>query len=137
MSLRKSFLNRYAISRVLKNKAIKISSSTVYNIFRRNVSNKLERVKSEPPNFNKSKKIIMSKRGELLHINLHHLASSITICNNNQPYYWQCLFYVTFIFFVIKKYRNEKHNKIFFDNLIFYLQASSPCRKSRTMLLRN
>ena len=29
----------------------------------------------------------MSKSGELLHIDLHHLASGITICNNNQSYY--------------------------------------------------
>ena len=29
----------------------------------------------------------MSKSGELLHIDLHHLASGITICNNNQVYY--------------------------------------------------
>ena len=86
ISLRKVCLNRYAISRVLKNKAIKISSSTVYNIFKRNGLNKLERVKSENLNFSNSKKIIMSKSGELVHIDLHHLASSITICNNNQPF---------------------------------------------------
>ena len=29
----------------------------------------------------------MSKSGELVHIDLHHLASSITIINNNRPCY--------------------------------------------------
>ena len=29
----------------------------------------------------------MSKSGELVHIDLHHLASSITIVNNNRPFY--------------------------------------------------
>ena len=95
--LRKSFLNRYTISRVLKNKAITISSSTVYNIFMRNGLNKLERVKSETPNFNKSKKIIMLKSGELVHIDLHHLTSSITIINNNQLYYLLGLLYCVFL----------------------------------------
>jgi len=32
-------------------------------------------------------KIIMSRSGELVHIDLHHLASSITIVNNNKPFY--------------------------------------------------
>jgi len=35
----------------------------------------------------KVNKIIMSKSGELVHIDLHHLASSITIVNNNRPFY--------------------------------------------------
>ncbi|MCL2039333.1 MAG: hypothetical protein FWG85_02760, partial [Bacteroidetes bacterium] len=72
VSLRKLCLNRYDICRVLKNKDIQISSSTIYNIFSRNGLNKLERVKSANPNFSNSKKIIMSKSGELLHIDLHH-----------------------------------------------------------------
>jgi len=36
---------------------------------------------------NVNKKIIMSRSGKLVHIDLHHLASSITIVNNNKPFY--------------------------------------------------
>ncbi len=78
-------LNRYEIVRILSSKQIKISASSVYNILKRNGLNRLKNMGNIPKKVNN--KIIMSKSGELVHIDLHHLASSITIVNNNRPFY--------------------------------------------------
>ena len=48
--------------------------------------NVLKNMQNTAKKVNKNK-IIMSRSGELLHIDLHHLASSITIVNNNKPFY--------------------------------------------------
>ena len=83
---KKMRLNRYEIVRILGSKQIKISASSVYNILKRNGLNRLKNMENIPKKVNNNK-IIMSKSGELVHIDLHHLASSITIVNNNKPFY--------------------------------------------------
>ncbi len=86
LELRKLRLNRYEIVRILSSKQIIISASSVYNILKRNGLNRLKNMEDIPKKVNKNK-IIMSRSGELVHIDLHHLASSITIVNNNKPFY--------------------------------------------------
>ena len=86
LELRKLRLNRYEIVRILSSKQIKISASSVYNILKRNGLNVLKNMNNTEKKVNKNK-IIMSRSGELVHIDLHHLASSITIVNNNKPFY--------------------------------------------------
>ena len=85
LELRKLRLNRYEIVRILSSKQIKISASSVYNILKRNGLNRLKNMEDIPKKVNN--RIIMSRSGELVHIDLHHLASSITIVNNNKPFY--------------------------------------------------
>jgi len=86
LELRKLRLNRYEIVRILGSKQIKISASSVYNTLKRNGLNVLKNMNNTEKKVNNNK-IIMSKSGELVHIDLHHLASSITIVNNNKPFY--------------------------------------------------
>ena len=74
--------NRYEIVQMLKEKDIKISPSTVYNICKRYGLNKLSQ-----PQIRERRKIIMERIGELVHIDCHQLSRGITISNSNKTYY--------------------------------------------------
>ena len=74
--------NRHEISQILKSEDIELSPSTVYNICRRYGLNRLQqRHKDE------RRKIIMSRIGELVHIDCHQLSKGITITDANKTYY--------------------------------------------------
>jgi transposase InsO family protein len=72
--------NRYEISKMLN--PIAISPSTVYNICKKHGLNRLKR-----PQKQERRKIIMSKIGELAHIDLHQLSKGITIAEPDKTYY--------------------------------------------------
>ena len=76
--------NRYEIRNILINSGIKLapSPSTIYNICKRHGLNKLR--KSEKL---ERKAYIMSKVGELVHIDCHQLPKGITIAEPNTTYY--------------------------------------------------
>jgi len=74
--------NRHEISQILKSEDIELSPSTVYNICRRYGLNRLQqRHKDE------RRKIIMSRIGELVHIDCHQLSKGITITDADKTYY--------------------------------------------------
>ncbi len=79
--------NRYEIRNILINSGIKLAPSptTIYNILRKHKLNKLNKL-------NKSKKqerklYVMSKAGELVHIDCHQLSKGITIKEPDKTYY--------------------------------------------------
>ena len=76
LELRKLRLNRYEIVRILGSKQIIISAYSVYNILKRNGLNVLKNMENIPKKVNNNR-IIMSKSGELVHIDLHHLAAAL------------------------------------------------------------
>jgi transposase InsO family protein len=80
IELRKLGNNRYEITQILK--PIEISPSTVYNICKRYGLNRLKH-----PEKQERRRIIMSKIGELVHIDCHQLSKGITIENANKTYY--------------------------------------------------
>jgi len=80
IELRKLGNNRYEIVRMLQ--PIAISPSTVYNICKRNGLNRLKRTHRT-----ERRKIIMSRIGELVHIDCHQLSKGITIANSDKTYY--------------------------------------------------
>lgn len=75
--------NRYEIRNILLGKnMLAPSASTVYNLCRKHGLNKLK-----PPQKQERRKIIMSKIGELVHIDCHQLSKGITIAEPQKTYY--------------------------------------------------
>ncbi|MBO5284875.1 MAG: transposase family protein [Clostridia bacterium] len=75
--------NRYEIRNILLSKnMLAPSASTVYNLCRKHGLNKLK-----PPQKQERRKIIMSKIGELVHIDCHQLSKGITIAEPQKTYY--------------------------------------------------
>ena len=76
--------NRYEIRNILINSGIKLapSPSTIYNICKRHGLNKLRKSEKQ-----ERKSYIMSKVGELVHIDCHQLPKGITIAEPNTTYY--------------------------------------------------
>ena len=76
--------NRYEIRNILINSGIKLapSPSTIYNICKRHGLNKLRKSEKQ-----ERKAYIMSKVGELVHIDCHQLPKGITIAEPNTTYY--------------------------------------------------
>lgn len=82
--LRNKGLNRYEIRNILINQGIKLAPSPtiIYNICKRHNLNRLNKqIKTE------RKSYIMSKIGELVHIDCHQLSKGITIAEPNKTYY--------------------------------------------------
>ena len=84
IELRKQGNSRYEIKEILKQKDYLVAPSptTIYNICRKHGLNKLR--KSEKT---ERRKIIMSKIGELVHIDCHQLSKGITIAEPDKTYY--------------------------------------------------
>ena len=84
ISLRKLGNNRYEIRQILKNNNHPCipSPSSIYYICKKYGMNKLH-----PPQKASRRKIIMSKIGELVHIDCHQLSKGITIAEPNKTYY--------------------------------------------------
>jgi transposase InsO family protein len=62
-----------------------VSSTTIYNVFKRNKLNKLP--KSDKEKIIRPKRILMDHSGELLNVDLHQLSKGITLVNSNHTYY--------------------------------------------------
>lgn len=84
IELRKQGNSRYEIKEILKQKDYLVAPSptTIYNICRKHGLNRLR--KSEKT---ERRKIIMSKIGELVHIDCHQLSKGITIAEPDKTYY--------------------------------------------------
>ncbi len=84
IELRKLGNNRYNIKQILKKKYANLapSETTIYNICKRNNLNRLRKTEKE-----EKRRIIMSKIGELAHIDLHQIPKGITIAEPNKTYY--------------------------------------------------
>ena len=84
IELRKLGNNRYNIKQILKKKYANLapSETTIYNICKRNNLNRLRKTEKE-----EKRRIIMSKIGELAHIDLHQISKGITITEPNKTYY--------------------------------------------------
>lgn len=81
--LRQQGNNRYEIRNILlSNKQVAPSASTIYNLCRKHGLNKLHKSQQEA-----KRKIIMSKIGELVHIDCHQLSKGITIAEPEKTYY--------------------------------------------------
>lgn len=82
--LRKKGNNRYEIRNILINSGIKLapSPSTIYNICKRHNLNKLTKSAKQ-----ERRSYVMSKVGELVHIDCHQLSKGITIAEPNKTYY--------------------------------------------------
>lgn len=84
VELRKKGNNRYEIRSILINSGLKVAPSptTIYNICKRNGLNKLNKSQKQ-----ERKSYVMSKVGELVHIDCHQLSKGITIAEPNKTYY--------------------------------------------------
>ena len=84
VELRKKGNNRYEIRNILINSGLKVAPcpSTIYNICKRNGLNKLNKSQKQ-----ERKSYVMSKIGELIHIDCHQLSKGITIAEPNKTYY--------------------------------------------------
>ena len=84
VELRKKGNNRYEIRNILINSGLKVAPcpSTIYNICKRNGLNKLNKSQKQ-----ERKSYVMSKVGELVHIDCHQLSKGITIVEPNKTYY--------------------------------------------------
>ncbi len=84
IELRKQGNNRYEIKDILKQKDYLVapSATTIYNICRKHGLNKLRKSEKQ-----ERRKIIMSKIGELVHIDCHQLSKGITIAEPDTTYY--------------------------------------------------
>lgn len=84
IELRKLGNNRFDIKQILKKiySELAPSETTIYNICRRNNLNRLRKSEKE-----EKRRIIMSKVGEMVHIDLHQVSKGITIAEANQTYY--------------------------------------------------
>lgn len=82
--LRKKGNNRYEIRNILRNSGIKLapSPSTIYNICKRHNLNKLTKSAKQ-----ERRSYVMSKVGELVHIDCHQLSKGITIAEPSKTYY--------------------------------------------------
>jgi len=76
--------NKYDIKNILQNEGQTLvpSPTTIYNIFKKHGLNKLNLVQKE-----EKRKIVMSRIGELVHIDCHQLSRGITIAEPNKIYY--------------------------------------------------
>ena len=76
--------SRYEIRNILINSGVKLapSPSTIYNICKRHNLNKLRKSEKQ-----ERKSYIMSKVGELVHIDCHQLPKGITIAEPDKTYY--------------------------------------------------
>ena len=84
IELRKLGNNRFEIKQILKKKYTDLapSETTIYNICRRNNLNRLGKSEKQ-----ERRKIIMSRVGEMVHIDLHQVSKGITIAEPDQTYY--------------------------------------------------
>lgn len=84
IELRKQGNNRYEIKEILSKQELNIAPSptTIYNICRKHGLNKLRKTEKQ-----ERRKIIMSKIGELVHIDCHQLSKGITIAEPDKTYY--------------------------------------------------
>ena len=83
IALRQQGNNRYDIRDILLSKNnISPSPSTIYNLCKKHGLNKLSQPQREA-----KRKIIMSKIGELVHIDCHQLSKGITIAEAEKTYY--------------------------------------------------
>lgn len=84
IELRKQGNSRYEIHQILKQKNLLVAPSptTIYNICRKHGLNKLKKSEKQ-----ERRRIIMSKVGELVHIDCHQLSKGITIAEPNKTYY--------------------------------------------------
>lgn len=84
IELRKQGNNRYEIKEILSKKDLEVapSATTIYNICRKHGLNKLRKAEKV-----ERRKIIMSKIGELVHIDCHQLSKGITIAEPDKTYY--------------------------------------------------
>ncbi len=82
--LRQKGNNRYDIRKILINSGIKLAPSptTIYNICRKHNLNRLRKQEKQ-----ERKSYVMSKVGELVHIDCHQLSKGITIAEPNKTYY--------------------------------------------------
>lgn len=84
IELRTKGNNRYEIRNILINSGIKLAPSptTIYNILKRHNLNKLTKSAKS-----KRRSYVMSKVGELVHIDCHQLSKGITIKEPDKTYY--------------------------------------------------
>ena len=84
IELRKQGNSRYEIKEILSKKDLEVapSATTIYNICKKHGLNKLRKAEKT-----ERRKIIMSKIGELVHIDCHQLSKGITIAEPNKTYY--------------------------------------------------
>lgn len=84
VELRKQGNNRYEIKEILNKKYLEVAPcyTTIYNICKRHGLNKLRKSEKQ-----ERRKIIMSKIGELVHIDCHQLSKGITIAEPDKTYY--------------------------------------------------
>ena len=87
VELRKLGNNRYAIKEILKRKYQNLapSETTIYNICKKHNLNRL--TKAENREKTEKRRIIMSKAGELVHIDLHQVSKGITMSEPEKIYY--------------------------------------------------
>jgi len=75
--------NKYEIREILKQSCTFVpSATTIYNVCKRHGLNKLRQVEKQ-----ERRKIIMSKIGELVHIDCHQLSKGITIESSDKTFY--------------------------------------------------
>ena len=75
--------NRYEIQEMLKqNSTFAPSATTIYNVCKRHGLNKLHKKQKQ-----ERRKIIMSRIGELVHIDCHQLSKGITIDDSDKTFY--------------------------------------------------
>jgi len=75
--------NRYEIREILKqNSTFAPSATTIYNVCKRHGLNRQKQAEKQS-----RRKIIMSKIGELVHIDCHQLSKGITIDNSDKTFY--------------------------------------------------
>lgn len=76
--------NRYEIRNILINSGIKLAPSptTIYNICKKYGLNKLKKTEKQ-----ERRRYLMSRIGELVHIDCHQLSKGITIAEPNKTYY--------------------------------------------------
>ena len=84
IELRKQGNSRYEIKEILSKKDLEVapSATTIYNICKKHGLNKLRKTEKT-----ERRKIIMSKIGELVHIDCHQLSKGITIAEPDKTYY--------------------------------------------------
>lgn len=84
IELRKAGNNRYEIKEILTNQGLPVapSATTIYNICKKHNLNKLRKAEKH-----ERKRYVMSKVGELIHIDLHQVPKGITIAEPSKTYY--------------------------------------------------
>lgn len=84
IKLRELGNNRYEIRNILTNQGVKLAPSptTIYNICRKHNLNRLGKQE-----ITEKRRYVMSKAGELVHIDLHQVSKGITIAEPGKTYY--------------------------------------------------